>query len=86
MTDTQDLMIPGPAGRLSLRTKCMRAAPGNVVIEDDRHLAMLTRWAEAAQAHGAHAWMQINHAGRQSPKRLVTCATSMLNGGPPWDG
>jgi 2,4-dienoyl-CoA reductase-like NADH-dependent reductase (Old Yellow Enzyme family) len=44
--------------------------PGNVVIVDDRHHEMLRRWAEAGQAHGAKMWMQINHAGRQSPKRL----------------
>ena len=48
-----------------------RGEPGNVVVTDDRHLAALTRWAAAAQAHGAKLWMQINHAGRQSPKRLT---------------
>jgi 2,4-dienoyl-CoA reductase-like NADH-dependent reductase (Old Yellow Enzyme family) len=32
---------------------------------------MLRRWAEAGQANGAKMWMQINHAGRQSPKRLT---------------
>jgi 2,4-dienoyl-CoA reductase-like NADH-dependent reductase (Old Yellow Enzyme family) len=45
--------------------------PGNVIVEDDLHLVALRRWAAAAQAHGARLWMQINHAGRQSPKRLV---------------
>src|SRR5215510_1535092 len=45
--------------------------PGNVIVEDDRHLAALRRWADAAQAHGARLWMQINHGGRQSPKRLA---------------
>lgn len=44
---------------------------GNVVIEDERHLAELRRWAEAAQAHGARLWMQLNHAGRQTPRRVV---------------
>lgn len=44
--------------------------PGNVVIVDGRHLAGLRRWAEAAQAHGARLWMQLNHAGRQSPRKL----------------
>ena len=48
-----------------------RGEPGNVVIVDDRHLAGLRRWAEAAQAHGARLWMQLNHAGRQAPKRLT---------------
>lgn len=45
--------------------------PGNVVIVDDRHRAGLRRWAEAAQGHGARLWMQLNHAGRQAPKRLT---------------
>jgi 2,4-dienoyl-CoA reductase-like NADH-dependent reductase (Old Yellow Enzyme family) len=45
--------------------------PGNVVIIDDRHLLALKRWAEAGQAHGARMWMQINHVGRQAPKRLT---------------
>ncbi|HUJ57857.1 MAG TPA: NADH:flavin oxidoreductase/NADH oxidase family protein [Kofleriaceae bacterium] len=45
--------------------------PGNVTIVDDRHLKALRRWAEAAQGHGAALWMQLNHAGRQSPRRLT---------------
>src|SRR5262249_50562973 len=44
--------------------------PGNVVVEDGRHLPMLRKWAEVSQAQGAQAWMQINHPGRQSPKAL----------------
>lgn len=47
-----------------------RGEPGNVVVEDRRHLASLRRWADAAQANGSKLWMQINHAGRQSPRRL----------------
>ncbi|MBA3391199.1 MAG: NADH:flavin oxidoreductase/NADH oxidase family protein [Deltaproteobacteria bacterium] len=45
--------------------------PGNVIVSDDRHLGQLERWATAAQAHGARLFMQINHAGRQAPRRLV---------------
>ena len=45
--------------------------PANVVIIDDRHHAELARWAQAGQANGARMWMQLNHAGRQSPKRLT---------------
>ncbi len=48
-----------------------RGEPGNVVITDDRHLPALQRWASAAQAGGARLWMQLNHAGRQAPKRLI---------------
>jgi 2,4-dienoyl-CoA reductase-like NADH-dependent reductase (Old Yellow Enzyme family) len=51
-----------------------RGEPGNVVIEDERDLALLKRWAAAAQEHGAQLWMQINHAGRQVP-RSVTAHT-----------
>jgi 2,4-dienoyl-CoA reductase-like NADH-dependent reductase (Old Yellow Enzyme family) len=47
-----------------------RAEPGNVVVTDDRHLPALTRWAATAQAHGARLWMQINHTGRQAPRKL----------------
>ncbi|MBK9034477.1 MAG: NADH:flavin oxidoreductase/NADH oxidase family protein [Myxococcales bacterium] len=48
-----------------------RGEPGNVVVSDRRHLAGLKRWATAAQAHGARLWMQLNHAGRQAPRRVV---------------
>ena len=55
-------VIVDPAGR---------GEPGNVVLLDDRHRAGLIRWAEAAQAQGARLWMQLNHAGRQSPRNLT---------------
>jgi 2,4-dienoyl-CoA reductase-like NADH-dependent reductase (Old Yellow Enzyme family) len=45
--------------------------PGNVLVVDERHRAGLARWAAAGQAHGAKLWMQINHTGRQAPKRLI---------------
>ena len=48
-----------------------RGEPGNVVITDDRHLGALRAWATAAQANGARLWMQLNHAGRQAPRRLT---------------
>lgn len=41
--------------------------PHNVVVEDERHLSQLKRWASAAQSKGAKLWMQINHPGRQAP-------------------
>lgn len=44
--------------------------PGNVVIEDGRHLAALQRWAEAGTRNGTQLWMQINHPGKQAPKGL----------------
>jgi 2,4-dienoyl-CoA reductase-like NADH-dependent reductase (Old Yellow Enzyme family) len=44
--------------------------PRQVVVEDARDAALLARWARAAQAEGAAALMQINHAGRQVPRVL----------------
>ncbi|GGM49365.1 putative NADH:flavin oxidoreductase/NADH oxidase [Longimycelium tulufanense] len=45
--------------------------PGNVVIEDDRDLDGLARWAKAAQDGGSPIWVQLNHPGRQA-NPLVT--------------
>jgi hypothetical protein len=44
--------------------------PGNVVIEDDRHLEALSQWAAEAKVEGTHCWVQLNHPGKQSPKGL----------------
>lgn len=40
--------------------------PYNVVIDDDRDLEALGRWAAAAKADGARIWAQVNHPGRQA--------------------
>lgn len=40
--------------------------PGNVVVEDDRDLAALARWARAARSGGTPVWVQLNHPGRQA--------------------
>ena len=52
--------------------------PGNVAIDvthppsvSDEAKSALRRWATAATVNGNHCWMQISHAGRQSP-RYVT--------------
>lgn len=60
--------------------------PRDVVVEDDRDLLMLSRWAAAARSHGAHAWMQINHPGRQvmrglSADPVAPSAVPMKTGG-----
>ncbi|MDE2419191.1 MAG: NADH:flavin oxidoreductase/NADH oxidase family protein [Burkholderiales bacterium] len=47
-----------------------RGEPGNVVIEDDTHLAALKAWAKAGTAKGAQCWVQLNHPGKQAPKGL----------------
>lgn len=44
--------------------------PGNVVIADDRHLAALQEWAQAATSHNTQCWVQLNHPGKQAPKGL----------------
>ncbi len=44
--------------------------PGNVVIEGAQSpeaLAALRAWSAAGTAHDTHLWMQISHAGRQTP-------------------
>jgi deazaflavin-dependent oxidoreductase (nitroreductase family) len=45
--------------------------PGNVVVEDSRHLDALQRWAKTVQNGDTKLWMQINHPGRQA-NPLVT--------------
>jgi 2,4-dienoyl-CoA reductase-like NADH-dependent reductase (Old Yellow Enzyme family) len=47
-----------------------RAEPNNVLALP-KNRAALQRWAEAAQRHGASAWMQLNHAGRQSLRQMT---------------
>ena len=44
--------------------------PGNVVIESERDLVELSRWAQAGTQSGTQLWMQLNHPGKQSPKGL----------------
>lgn len=42
----------------------------SVVLGDGAHLECLCRWAQMVRAHGARAWVQINHPGRQMPTSL----------------
>lgn len=44
--------------------------PGNVSIEDERDIELLSEWASAAKSKGSQVWVQLNHPGRQSPKGL----------------
>jgi 2,4-dienoyl-CoA reductase-like NADH-dependent reductase (Old Yellow Enzyme family) len=39
--------------------------PGAVVLESETPLAAFALWAKAMRLHGAQAWMQISHPGRQ---------------------
>jgi 2,4-dienoyl-CoA reductase-like NADH-dependent reductase (Old Yellow Enzyme family) len=50
--------------------------PRQVVLDADRHLPAFRSWAHAATANGAHAWLQINHAGRQIPRYLTLRPTA----------
>jgi 2,4-dienoyl-CoA reductase-like NADH-dependent reductase (Old Yellow Enzyme family) len=48
--------------------------PGNIVIEgpqSEDQLAALRAMASAATDNGAHIWMQISHAGRQTPASVA---------------
>jgi 2,4-dienoyl-CoA reductase-like NADH-dependent reductase (Old Yellow Enzyme family) len=45
--------------------------PGNVALAaapSPEHRARLKAWSESVTRTGAHIWMQISHAGRQTPK------------------
>lgn len=41
--------------------------PGNVAIDDNGGIEQLEAWAKAGTEAGNQLWMQISHAGRQSP-------------------
>lgn len=46
--------------------------PHNVVVEDERDLALLRSWAQAGTRQGNQLWVQINHPGKQIPKMLAS--------------
>lgn len=57
--------------------------PGNVSIDaseprtcDAEARKRLAAWAKAATATGNHLWMQISHAGRQTPRYVTTRPTA----------
>ncbi|WP_232677798.1 NADH:flavin oxidoreductase/NADH oxidase family protein [Nocardioides sp. R-C-SC26] len=43
-----------------------RGEPGNVVVEDERHLDGLRGWTATFAESDARLWMQVNHPGRQA--------------------
>ncbi len=47
-----------------------RTEASNIIVEDERHLERLRAWAAAAQSQGGKIWMQINHPGRQVPRKV----------------
>lgn len=59
--------------------------PGNVVLEDERHLAELHSWAVRGAPAGTQLWTQLNHPGKQAPRGLNpggTVAPSAVPFGP----
>lgn len=44
--------------------------PNNVVVEDESDVISLKRWAQAGSRNGTQLWMQLNHPGKQAPRRL----------------
>ncbi|MEM5517844.1 NADH:flavin oxidoreductase/NADH oxidase family protein [Henriciella sp. AS95] len=57
-------------GNVQVDPACLEA-PGNIVIcgeQRPEHLEALKTYSAAAKAEGAKIWMQISHAGRQTPK------------------
>lgn len=57
-------------GNVQIDRYCLER-PGNVAIAGIGGLEQLASWAKAGTVGGNHLWMQISHAGRQSP-RYVT--------------
>lgn len=47
-----------------------KGSPDDVVLADDHDLPMLTAWAKAGTRNDTLLIMQINHAGKQSPKAI----------------
>lgn len=43
---------------------------GNVVVDQDSNIELLTSWAKSVENHGSHFLLQLNHPGRQAPKTL----------------
>ncbi len=50
--------------------------PGNVAITSRTVLPVHRRWAASGTSHGGQFWMQIGHAGRQTPKYVNTSPKS----------
>lgn len=46
--------------------------PGNVVLEDDRHLEAFRIWARSAEGSDSRIWVQLNHPGKQIPSFLCS--------------
>jgi 2,4-dienoyl-CoA reductase-like NADH-dependent reductase (Old Yellow Enzyme family) len=46
---------------------------GNIIIEENNYkdqVSMLKKWAQIATRNDTHFWMQLSHAGRQTPAAI----------------
>jgi 2,4-dienoyl-CoA reductase-like NADH-dependent reductase (Old Yellow Enzyme family) len=57
------------SGNVMIDAEAM-TGPRGVVLDAAQPLAPFVEWAKAAHAGGGHAWLQINHPGRQTPAAL----------------
>ena len=46
--------------------------PNNVVVDDERDMPLLKRWAEAGKSRGGAIWVQLNYPGKQIPRMLAS--------------
>lgn len=56
-------------GNIMIDSKAL-GEPRNVVVEDERSLHLLKRWAETVKETDTHLWVQINHPGRQAMEQI----------------
>lgn len=59
------------SGNVIVDRHCLER-PGNVAIAGNGGLPALRAWARAGTAGGNHLWMQLSHAGRQSPRYVTS--------------
>ena len=43
-----------------------------MVVDDERDMPLLKRWAEAGKSRGGAIWVQLNHPGKQIPRMLAS--------------
>lgn len=70
-------------GNVMVDSKALNA-PGNIVIEDHKHVELLKLWASTVLKNSdGHLWTQINHPGRQSTpgisKEIIAPSAVPLN-------
>jgi len=56
-------------GNVMIDSKAL-GEPGNVVVENEKHLDLLIQWAKTTKVNNSKVWMQINHPGKQAIRGL----------------